>query len=68
MANAFLFRCSGRADLAAIYLSDSFKLAAQATGRPTLSAPARGSRERFLDWLDLAQEAGLKTQEHERLR
>ncbi len=64
-ANAFLFRCAGISDLALGYLKDSFKLA---SGAAALATPARGTGERFMDWLDAAQAAGIETAAHLALR
>jgi len=61
VVNAFLFRCGGIQDLALTYLKEALKLACQAAGAPLLANPPRGQGERFLDWLDAAQMAGVET-------
>ena len=61
IANAFLFRCGGIADLALDYLKDALKGVCAAAGRPALSTPARGEGERFLDWLNAVRSAGVET-------
>lgn len=68
IANAFLFRCGGVADLALDYLKDSFRIAARAAGQRDLPPPARGGGDRFADWLEAGRAAGLETAGHQALR
>jgi len=68
VANAFLYRCGGYADLALGYLKESLRLSARVSGHAPLAPPPRGTGERFVDWLDAAREAGIETKAHEELR
>ncbi len=68
IANAYLFRCGGIADLALDYLKESFRIVARAAGRREMSAPARAAGDRFLDWLDGGRAEGLETPAHLALR
>lgn len=68
IANAFFYRCCGISDLALSYLKESYRLVPLAAGKPLIDTPARGTIDRFHDWLDAGREAGLESEAHKALR